>query len=283
MSAQTAYIMTDLLQSVVKVGTGTRAQLGNRPVAGKTGTTTDEVDTWFMGYTPEYTASVWMGFDKEERMYNVAGGDKPARIWKQVMQAATANLPVHQFPKPSGIVHATICTKSGDRPNAFCPARDLVNEIFVQGTVPQDICSVHVEAEICADSGKLATAYCPNKITRVFLKRPAWPSGYTPNDASEALPTQYCPIHTAGNTGTSSDGMVTVKVCTDPRHNDGNTYLANVPGLLESGGCPPEFVKEEKFKPNQVPTLHCPLPDHQVKKNKLIQHLINPGGSKNKT
>jgi penicillin-binding protein 1A len=280
LSEQTSYIMTNLLQTVVKAGTGTRAQLGNRPVAGKTGTTSEDVDTWFMGYTPEYTASVWMGFDKEERMYNVAGGDKPARIWKQVMQTATANLPVRSFPQPSGIVHATVCTKSGLLPNAFCPAKEKINEIFVQGTVPRGTCNVHVQAQICADTGQLATPYCPNKITKVFLKRPRFPSGYTPADAAEASPTQFCTLHGPG-AAASATNIVKVQICTDPLHN-GQPVLANVHGLLESGGCPPEFVVVKEFPANQVPTEYCNLTDHQVQKIKSLKQLFTSGHGKNK-
>lgn len=87
MSEQTAYIMTDLLQTVVKSGTGTRARM-NRPVAGKTGTTEETKDIWFMGYTPEFTGAVWMGFDQEENIKDgqAAGGYHPALIWRAVMQ-----------------------------------------------------------------------------------------------------------------------------------------------------------------------------------------------------
>jgi len=274
MSEQTAYIMTDLLRTVVSKGTGWRAQL-NRPVAGKTGTTSEDVDAWFVGYTPEFTAAVWMGFDKEARMYNVYGGTYPAKIWKAVMQEATAGLPVRDFPQPPGIVRATICSKSGLLPNAFCPKKDLITEIFVKGTVPTQTCDAHVEAEICAESGKLANPYCPNKIRAVFLKRPEVSGKVKPEDASEALPTEVCSIH---GPETAGEEKVTVRICTDPRHN-GVPYLANTPGLLETGGCPPEFVEEREFPASEVPKLHCPLPDHQVKK-KVIFSLPETGEEK---
>lgn len=271
MSKQTAYIMTDLLQSVVKAGTGTPARL-NRPTAGKTGTTSNDVDAWFMGYTPEYVGGVWMGFDQEKHMVGVYGSSYPARIWKAVMQAATEGLPVRDFPQPSGLVRATICSKSGKLPNAFCPDRDLIQELFVQGTVPTDTCDAHVQAEICADSGQLATPNCPNKIQAVFLKRS--PSKVA-EDAREALPTGYCTIHSSSNYDPNQE--ITLKVCTDPRHN-GTLYLANVPGLLEQGGCPPEFVEERTFKASEAPKLYCSLPDHQVKKSDLsLRNLLNQG------
>ena len=270
-SEQTAYIMTDLLESVVKVGTGANAQL-DRPVAGKTGTTTNKVDAWFMGYTPEFVGAVWMGFDKEESMENlpdVFGATYPARIWKQVMQKAVENMPVSDFPMPAGLVRATVCGKSGLLPNAFCPQDELESDLFVQGTVPTDICDVYVEAIIDTDTGLLATPYSQHTATKVFLKRPPVSGPYQPLDMKEALPTQYSPIP-AG----LANQMVTVKISTDPR-NHGIPYLANVPGFLEEGGTPPQFIQEEQFPADQVPDLYDPLPDHQVKKINVLQNLTN--------
>lgn len=265
MSEQTAYIITDLLRTVVRAGTGRRAQL-NRPVAGKTGTTSGDVDAWFVGYTPEFTAAVWMGFDKEEGMKGVYGGNFPAQIWQTVMQKATAGLPIREFRQPPGLVRATVCGKSGLLPNAFCPESDLISELFVQGTVPTQTCNVHVRAEICPDSGQLAGPYCPNRISGVFLKRPKPYGKVKPEDAREELPTQVCTVH---GSGIGPEQKVRVKVCTDPRHN-GIPYLANQPGLLETGGCPPEFVEEREYPAGEVPQLRCSLPDHQVKKTDLL-------------
>jgi penicillin-binding protein 1A len=137
-SQQTAYIMTDLLESVVKVGTGTNAQL-NRPVAGKTGTTSGKADAWFIGYTPEYTAAVWTGFDKEENMENIPGvfgATYPALAWKAVMQTAIQGLPVTDFPMPAGLVQVAIDSKTGLLPGTGSPAGDVQYDVFVQGTAP---------------------------------------------------------------------------------------------------------------------------------------------------
>ncbi len=294
-SAQTAYIMTDLLESVVKVGTGTNAQL-DRPVAGKTGTTSNKVDAWFMGYTPDFVGAVWIGFDKEETMENlpdVFGATYPALMWKQVMQTAEANMPVTDFPMPAGLVRATICTKSGLLPNAFCPQDDLENDLFVQGTVPTDICNVHVEATIDTDTGLLATPYSNHTATKVFLMRQPVSGHDQPEDMKEApSPQLYAQLSGAAlrsnpllpapldlplprdlpgpPSASQASQMVTVKICTDPRHH-GVPYLANIPGFGETGGCPPEFVQEEQFPADQVPTLYCSLPDHQVKKTRCCR------------
>ncbi len=270
MSEQTAYIMTDLLRTVVKDGTGQRAQL-NRPVAGKTGTTENTVDIWFVGYTPEFTGAVWMGFDKEKSIQDrrAAGGYFPALVWKAVMQTATEGLQVRDFPRPGNIVRKTICLKSGKLPNAYCPPNHLISELFVAGTEPKDTCDVHVMAEICPDSGLLATPYCPNRISAVFIK------GERGGNGEDQLPTESCNIH---GPGSGENDVIVLKVCTDPRHN-GTLYLANTPGLLETGGCPPEFVEEVEFKADEAPKLRCPLPDHQVQKI----DLLNLNQRRNKT
>ncbi len=274
MSQQTARIMTDLLEDVVKAGTGTNAQL-DRPVAGKTGTTSMKADAWFMGYTPEYVGAVWMGFDKSENMENmpdVFGATYPALAWKQVMETAVQGLPVTDFPMPAGLVRVAVCNKSGLLPNAFDPPNSLEYDLFVQGTVPTETDDAYVEATIDTDTGLLATPESQHTATKVFLKRPPVSGPYQPEDMKDALPTQYSPGPASTGIGTSGEGspsaasatqMVTVKICTDPR-NKGFPYLANIPGFLQTGGCPPEFVVEEQFPANQVPTLHCPLPDHQV-------------------
>ncbi len=137
-SQQTAYIMTDLLESVVKVGTGTNARL-DRPVAGKTGTTSGKADAWFIGYTPEYTAAVWTGFDQEENMENlpdVFGATYPALAWKAVMQTATQGLPVTDFPMPAGLIKVAIDNKTGLLPSTGTPAGAVEYDVFVQGTAP---------------------------------------------------------------------------------------------------------------------------------------------------
>ncbi|UJF36017.1 transglycosylase domain-containing protein [Paenibacillus hexagrammi] len=113
---QTAYYMTLLLQGVVETGgTGTRAKF-NRPVAGKTGTTGLDIkglekydrDVWFVGYTPEWTAAVWEGFDKvDSKHYVTIGSGSPSSIFKEVMSKALEGKPVTQFTKPESVPDLT--------------------------------------------------------------------------------------------------------------------------------------------------------------------------------
>jgi penicillin-binding protein 1A len=99
-SAGTAYIMTSLLEGVIKEGTGyPNADIG-RPAAGKTGTTTNFRDAWFVGYTPDLVAAVWLGNDDYSRMNESYGGNVPARTWARFMKNALAGTPKHDFVFP---------------------------------------------------------------------------------------------------------------------------------------------------------------------------------------
>src|SRR5205085_11386056 len=105
----TADLVNYVLQRVVQYGTGTAAALGNRPVAGKTGTAENYVDAWFCGYVPQLATCVWMGYTENEKtpMTNVEGfptvfgGSLPAEIWHDFMAKAVEKIPVKHFPTPS--------------------------------------------------------------------------------------------------------------------------------------------------------------------------------------
>ncbi|MDQ0338911.1 penicillin-binding protein 2A [Caldalkalibacillus uzonensis] len=108
-SDQTAWYMTEMLVNVVKNGTGRNAQFAH-PVAGKTGTNQYEPadgnqDAWFVGYTPYFTAAVWMGFDQTDVQHtiNTTGGGLPAQLYKHVMSQVLENYPVKQFERPAGV------------------------------------------------------------------------------------------------------------------------------------------------------------------------------------
>lgn len=127
-SAGTAYIVTSMLQSVINEGTGyPNAQIG-RPAAGKTGTTSSFRDAWFVGYTPDLVAAVWIGNDNYARMNESYGGNIPARIWARFMKAALAKTPKHEFAYPSGEVRKVRLCETG-KP-----------EYFLTGTEPGHGC-----------------------------------------------------------------------------------------------------------------------------------------------
>jgi penicillin-binding protein 1A len=131
----TAYLMTSLLEGVVKYGTGWRIKALNRPVAGKTGTTNNLFDAWFVGYTPEYITGVWVGLDEEAPMGKGETGSRAASpIWLGFMQRVLADKPVQVFQAPDGIVFAKIDADTGLLP--VPESKNVVFECFKEGTAP---------------------------------------------------------------------------------------------------------------------------------------------------
>ena len=131
----TAYVMTHLLQGVVEHGTGWRAKALERPAAGKTGTTNDLYDAWFMGYTPRLVTGVWVGYDNEKPMGKGETGSRAASpIWLDFMQQALKDKPVRVFPVPEGVDWAKIDAETGLL--AIPESKKTVFECFKQGTVP---------------------------------------------------------------------------------------------------------------------------------------------------
>ena len=115
-----AFLLTQGLRSVVAYGTGRRANIG-RPQAGKTGTSNDFRDAWFIGYTPQLSTAVWLGNDGRRPMAGVAGGSLPAGAWAEFMRAALRGVPQADFPVPAGVVQVQVCATSGGAATPFCP------------------------------------------------------------------------------------------------------------------------------------------------------------------
>jgi len=133
----TAFIMTSLLEGVVQGGTGWRAKALKRPTAGKTGTTNDLYDAWFMGYVPQYTTGVWVGFDEEASLGQYETGSRAASpIWVAFMQRILKEEPVRVFPVPEGVVFTQIDAETGLLP--IPESDEIVFECFKEGTVPTE-------------------------------------------------------------------------------------------------------------------------------------------------
>ena len=113
-SAQTAYIMSDMMKSVVENGTATRARQLKRPVAGKTGTTDEARSVWFVGFTPDVVAGVYVGFDDNKPLGRAESGGRAAvPIWLRFMDVATAGKPVRDFVMPEGIERRSVDVRTG--------------------------------------------------------------------------------------------------------------------------------------------------------------------------
>lgn len=133
----TAYIMTSLLKSVVKDGTAKRIKALNRPVAGKTGTTNDLQDAWFLGYTPDYISGVWVGYDNGRPLGKGETGSRTASpIWLGFMQDILKDKPVREFPVPEGVVFSKIDAQTGLLP--IPESKQTLFECFKEGTVPTE-------------------------------------------------------------------------------------------------------------------------------------------------
>ena len=133
----TAYIMTSLLESVVKHGTGRRVRALNRPVAGKTGTTNNLHDAWFVGYTPRYITGTWVGFDDENCLGKAETGSRAASpIWLGFMKKILEDKPVRVFQAPEGVVFSKIDSETGLLPGV--ESKKTIFECFKEGTVPTE-------------------------------------------------------------------------------------------------------------------------------------------------
>lgn len=201
LSEGNAYIMKSILKEPIESGgTGTAAAISGMDVSGKTGTTNDDADGWFCGFTPYYTGATWYGFDKDKEAVK---SSTSTTIWAGIMKNIHKNLEGKRYEKPSSIVTASICKDSGLLATELC-AEDqrgsrVYTEYFVKGTVPTKTCTTHVKAEICEETGKITTEHCEKKVEKVFITRPnsdtnkSWQSA---EDAKYMLPTETCDIHT---------------------------------------------------------------------------------------
>ena len=144
LSPETALTMTSMMESVVENGTAASARaLGfTAPAAGKTGTTDDYTDAWFVGYVPGVVSGVWVGFDRKQKIGpGMTGAAAALPIWVDVMLAATKGRPAQDFPVPSGVVSRLICVETGLLANPGCPSTEI--ELFREGSEPTGYCNVH--------------------------------------------------------------------------------------------------------------------------------------------
>jgi penicillin-binding protein 1A len=140
MDPAVAYVVTNMMESVVQKGTGQKAKELGRPVAGKTGTTNDTHDAWFVGFTPDLIAGVWVGFDSERSLgSHETGGVAACPIWTAFMKEALADTPVVDFPVPKGVSVVQIDPATGLRAAPGGPAE---LEYFVAGTEPTESAEV---------------------------------------------------------------------------------------------------------------------------------------------
>ena len=181
----TAWLLTNAMEDVVKSGTGTAVNFGTTAIAGKTGTTSDENDVWFAGYTPDYTATTWAGYDENTDLKSAAEIALAKTIWRRVMERIPANQVRKTFEMPYGVVRMDVCSQSGKLPGTYCGRTTE----YADPTLLHD-CDVHLQnARICSVTGKLAHRDCPFAEEVSYTTVSTDVAGMTCNHTPELLAT----------------------------------------------------------------------------------------------
>ncbi len=200
-----SYLVTDIMRTAVNSGYGRQAAIrpNNQgiPVSGKTGTTQDQRDAWFVGFTPYYSGATWMGFDANDKP--ITGSSVvSARLWSQVMTRIHEDYENKDFTRPDNIISREVCAISGKIPTELCErdprGSQVITELFIRGTEPTEECDSHVLIKIHEPTGTLATDDTPEDEIKekVYVSRPVpyFPEdhdGITPRDWPYELPREY--------------------------------------------------------------------------------------------
>ena len=201
-----AYLLTDMMQHAVtpmNEGYGWQASIRPHnegiPVAGKTGTTQEQQDAWFVGYTPYLSAATWMGYDQNGRLGT--SSVVSARLWSKVMGRIheVEGYEDREFPRPANIIEVEVCRISGKLPTALCErdprGSQVITELFIKGTEPTERCDAHVSVYVSRNTGRRPRWFSlPFFLEeRVYFVRPepydpAEHDGITPRDYEYQLP-----------------------------------------------------------------------------------------------
>ncbi|MCJ7855801.1 PBP1A family penicillin-binding protein [Lachnospiraceae bacterium NSJ-143] len=221
----TAYLLTDMMKDVITKGTGRLAKFSNISMseAGKTGTTSDDKDLVFVGYTPYYCAGIWMGYDNPKKIEY----DKSYHLllWKDIMEKIHNGLSDPGFSKPSGITTKSICSASGKSPNKYC------SEDYYGNTIASDLCAseyvdnngaceLHKQFTVCSETGKLPGPNC--KTMSVVLAVEEKDGKYTVVNAPSEAP----------------EGKVLINLnetCTEEHAPDINDIMNEGGGIISGG------------------------------------------------
>ncbi|MGE5676232.1 MAG: transglycosylase domain-containing protein [Mycobacterium leprae] len=214
-SAAVDYLMVDMMKGVIQRGTAYGYTMGFKgwPAAGKTGTTENNRDGWFIGFTPDLVAAVWNGYDTPTNTLPYTGAFVPVQIWNQFMTQAVTTKPT-DWARPADVVTAPICKLTGMTPNELCPKDQVGTELFVQGTQPTSPGDMLVKAKAVAEAvptpDKKSTytqwqiwqpGCLGTPVERIFIRRPDQPAKhptdplnpkYVPQDSQNDLPTVTC-------------------------------------------------------------------------------------------
>ena len=218
-------------------GTGSSARFSGMAIGGKTGTTSDNYDRYFVGYTPYYSAAVWCGYKSNEKV--VYSGNPSITMWKKVMSRIHANLESKSFSKPSsGLTTVSVCMDSGLLATDAC-AMDLrgsrIHQVEIAaGTAPTESCTMHVVRDYCTEGGGLAGEFCPESsvVQKSFLDYTrtdygegivADDNGYLLGTLEARLEAEGCPAHTTAAEEPAEDPTPEEPGSGDGDHSGGST------------------------------------------------------------
>lgn len=185
-SEETAFLMTDMLKTVITSGTGTTIMssfehFGEIEVAGKTGTTQYDRDAWFMGYSPDITVGVWIGYDMPSTLIRGQGTQRPLRIWSMIMDSMIELRPewfeTKKFEPPEGVIQETVSSTSGKLPSSLTREMNKLNrDWFNKKYLPKEEDDSLVEARAVRYNGfyYIAHPQTPDDmvVEKIFIKRP---------------------------------------------------------------------------------------------------------------
>ena len=181
-SESTAWMITDMLKTVVSSGTGTSAKIKGQTVGGKTGTNSDQKGVFFAGMTGYYSSALWIGHDNYKALSSKStGSGAAAPLWQAYMSKIHANLPNQNIlagkAEDYGVRRVETCAVSGQLATDACRQDAMgygtVTDYWAEGTQPTVYCQMHVTETVCADTGMLASPWCPNPVERGIITIPA--------------------------------------------------------------------------------------------------------------
>ncbi len=269
LSQKAAYYLTYMMEETVKSGTGGEAQIEGMSVAGKTGTTSDDKDRWFAGYTPNHTAVVWCGYDDPQEVVLADETiDNPAAVlWNKVMSQVSQGETDSGFNRPTDVIEVEVCQDSGLLPTGWCEKdvrgdRTITIQLAAED-VPTEYCNMHIEQELCYtdDTYHLATSACPSSnvqkfgmlnyarqfpIAGIAVLDQQYCVGYLAKQAGYTVPraagtlnpiNEDCPYHTSGSSTDRSSGQTTTD---DDADDDEDTAADPTPSPSPSQSPEPE-------------------------------------------
>ena len=197
----TAYLLTNMLVEAVQRGTGTGAKISGMTVAGKTGTNNDYRAIGFTGFTPYYSATVYIGHDNNASLSNAYAGSYAAPLWSSFMSKIHKGLSdkpiIDASAEELGLVEVSVCKVTGLRATESCKA-DIngdtpTSNYTLKGSVPTEECNAHKTVSVCKDTLKMASSTCPieKQIQITILEKTDKVDDTTYNTYMKKLNTQY--------------------------------------------------------------------------------------------